>query len=135
MTLNLSFGYSFRLEGVLNRHTIPSVISPGSIELPVRFKNNSDQPIYGPIKVEVIELKPKGAILNASNGKSSVGAVFDYSSALGDLESLVPRVGEMSAGGPRGCLGDRLRPSWPSDPKIAFGLFSHLAFQEPGPAS
>jgi hypothetical protein len=29
-------------------------------------------------------------ILNASNGKTGEGATFDYSAALGDLESLEP---------------------------------------------
>jgi len=36
------------------------------------------------------ELAAHPAILNASNGKSGEGAVFDYSAALGNLESLEP---------------------------------------------
>jgi len=70
--------------------------------LPVRIKNTSKERLYPPFKVEVketvhpYEVKAgfdrtgKPEILNASNGKSGVGAQFDYSKALGDLESLDP---------------------------------------------
>ena len=69
---------------------------PGNtVELPIRLRNKSEQPIYGPIKVEVVSFEPDSnaaaRILNSSNGNSGVGAVFDYSRALGDLESLPAR--------------------------------------------
>ena len=63
----------------------------GTVELPIRLKNKSDRPIYGPIKVEVVSLlRADGSIniLNASNAKSGLGALFDYSRALGDFDSL-----------------------------------------------
>jgi hypothetical protein len=59
--------------------------------LPVRVKNNSKQPISSPIVVQVDgfgsglgELAKKLAptILNASNAKEGVSAVFDYSALL-----------------------------------------------------
>ena len=76
----------------------------GSAELPICLKNVSKAPIYGPIKVEVvsisgspkleggrvIQLPLEGMILNAENGKSGIGALFDYSSALRDLAFLPP---------------------------------------------
>jgi hypothetical protein len=77
-----------RLEVVLEPLRRPS--PAGTIELPVRLKNVSDQPIYGPITVEVTRLEPDGMLLNAANRRSGVGATFDYSRALGDLEALAP---------------------------------------------
>jgi hypothetical protein len=62
----------------------------GTVELPIRVKNNSDKPIYGPINVEVLSIRPDGALLNAANDKNGVGATIDYSRALGDFESLPP---------------------------------------------
>ena len=70
--------------------------------LPVRLKNTSKERLYPPFRVEVketvhpYEVKAgfdrtgKPEILNAVNGKNGVGAQFDYSKALGDLEALEP---------------------------------------------
>jgi len=69
--------------------------------LPVRLKNTSSETLYPPFRVEVKELahpytiKSHDAfdppvILNATNGKQGVGAVFDYSAALGDFTALEP---------------------------------------------
>jgi len=69
--------------------------------LPVRLKNVSKEALYPPFKVEIKELMHPytvksheeadvPTILNATNGKSGVGATFDYSKALHDLESLEP---------------------------------------------
>jgi len=64
------------------------------LELPVRLKNKSQQPIYGPITVEVRRLsspyKTPPDILNAENGNKGTGAVFDYTKTLGGFESLAP---------------------------------------------
>jgi len=62
----------------------------GTVELPVRLRNKSGKRIYGPLKVEVTELTPDNSLLNASNGKASVGATMDYTHALGDLDLLQP---------------------------------------------
>ncbi|HLA11364.1 MAG TPA: sialidase family protein [Pyrinomonadaceae bacterium] len=69
-------------------------VSPeGRILLPIRLKNKSDEPIYGPLKVEVVQLyqpvAPSG-ILNSTNGKTGLGAIYDYTPALGDFEFLPP---------------------------------------------
>jgi len=69
--------------------------------LPVRLKNVSKEALYPPFKVEIKELAHPysvkaheevdvPSILNAANGKTGVGATFDYSKALHDLESLEP---------------------------------------------
>ena len=71
------------------------------IVLPVRLKNDSKEALYPPFTVEVKEVahpytiksgepinEPK--FLNSANGKSGVGATFDYSKALGGLTSLAP---------------------------------------------
>jgi hypothetical protein len=69
--------------------------------LAVRLKNVSKQALYPPFSVEIKELAhpysvkaheevDTPTILNASNGKTGVGAAFDYSKALHDLESLEP---------------------------------------------
>jgi hypothetical protein len=69
--------------------------------LPVRLKNISKEALYPPFKVEIKELAHPYSvksheevdvptILNAANGKTGVGATFDYSKALHDLESLEP---------------------------------------------
>lgn len=81
--------------------TGPGSYDPATRELriPVRLKNVSDQPIRGPLQVEVKgfgtgqddrhgENAPE--ILGASNGKAGVGAVLDYSQALGDFPELEP---------------------------------------------
>ncbi len=57
--------------------------------IPMRLKNVSAETIYGPITVEVKNLA-EWTILNAKNGQGGVGAIFDYSSALGDWQSLKP---------------------------------------------
>jgi len=57
--------------------------------IPIRLKNISAETIYGPLTVEVKKLA-EWMILNAGNGKEGVGAVFDYSSALGDWQALRP---------------------------------------------
>ncbi len=71
-------------------------------EIPVRLTNVSKQAIYPPIIVEVLgfglddpeipkdedEVPP--VVLNAANGKQGEGAIFDFSDALGSLESLKP---------------------------------------------
>lgn len=69
------------------------------LSLPIRLKNISGEPIHKPISV-VVKAFGSGtgemfrekapAILNAANGKPREGAVFDYSSALRDLEALEP---------------------------------------------
>jgi hypothetical protein len=65
----------------------------------VQLKNRSDHPVYGPFQVEVtgFTLSPEDSesqtlpvIMNAANGKSGVGAVFDYRGALGTWEALPP---------------------------------------------
>lgn len=57
--------------------------------IPMRLKNISAETVYGPITVEVKKLA-EWTILNAKNGQGGVGAVFDYSSALGDWQVLKP---------------------------------------------
>jgi hypothetical protein len=69
--------------------------------IPVRLKNISKETLYPPFQVEIKELvhpfmaktheeADVPVILDASNGKQGVGAAFDYSRALGDLEALPP---------------------------------------------
>lgn len=69
--------------------------------LPVRLKNISKETLYPPFQVEVKELAHPYAvksheevdvptILNAANGKTGIGATFDYSNALHDLGALEP---------------------------------------------
>jgi len=87
----------------------PVAYDPASNELsiPVRLRNDSKEPVYAPIRVEVKEtvmpalveshaeeLASHPSIVNASNGKTGEGAVFDYSHALG--ASGVLRPGEMT---------------------------------------
>ena len=75
----------------------------GDFVFPVRLKNISDETLYGPFTVKVtsvvdpwdIRFKRTDpintpTIVDASNGKTGVGAVFDYSHALGDFTSLPP---------------------------------------------
>jgi hypothetical protein len=88
--------------------TDPIHYDPASHEfvMPLRLKNVSAQPIYGPIVASVVkfgsgageqlrEFAPE--ILNATNQKKGDGASFDYSGALGDLPMLAPgaTTGEM----------------------------------------
>ena len=71
--------------------------------LSVRLKNTSKDALYPPFQVEIKELihpyqvKSGDAdkaivpeILNSANGKRGVGATFDYSKAIHDLDSLAP---------------------------------------------
>ncbi|HEY2322049.1 MAG TPA: sialidase family protein [Thermoanaerobaculia bacterium] len=74
--------------------------APNELAIPFRIRNDGDAPISGPITVEVLGFGdgPNGdmnresipAILNAPNGKSGAGAVFDYSESLSDLCGLPP---------------------------------------------
>jgi hypothetical protein len=70
-------------------------------EIPIRLKNVSKQSIYPPITVEILGFDlddpdiakypyPPTTVVNAPNGKPGQGALFDFSSALGNLESLEP---------------------------------------------
>jgi hypothetical protein len=71
------------------------------VRMPVRLKNVSKETLYPPFVVEVKEVahpytiksgEPINApkFLNSANGKTGVGATFDYSKALGGLEALEP---------------------------------------------
>lgn len=75
---------------------------------PIRLQNVSDESLYPPLTVEVVAvgwrqdledlpeerrkwaLEGIASILNADNGETGAGAVFEYTEALGDLESLEP---------------------------------------------
>lgn len=70
-----------------------------TVEMPVRLKNVSTAPIYRPITIEIVKFgsglgdedkEQASSIMNASNSKTGVGATFDYSGALRDLEALEP---------------------------------------------
>jgi hypothetical protein len=78
-------------------------LQTGVLTLPVRLRNISSQPIYGPLKVKVKgflneemkkyqpDLEPNiPEILNSANGLRGAGAVFDYAAALRDFEMLDP---------------------------------------------
>jgi hypothetical protein len=71
--------------------------------VPIRLKNTSTETLRGPFTVEVKGtespwMKENGEeefvspveILNAPNGKSGEGAVFDYTAAMRDFEELAP---------------------------------------------
>ena len=71
------------------------------VVLPVRLKNVSKETLYPPFTVEVKEVahpytiksgEPINAptLSNSANGKSGVGATFDYSKALSGLQALEP---------------------------------------------
>jgi hypothetical protein len=75
----------------------------GVLTLPVRLRNISREPVYGPLKVTVKgfldekmkkyqpDLEPNiPEILNSSNGLRGAGAVFDYAASLRDFEALDP---------------------------------------------
>ncbi|HEY7114356.1 MAG TPA: sialidase family protein [Thermoanaerobaculia bacterium] len=70
-------------------------------EIPIRLSNVSKEPIYPPLTLEVMGFDlddpdifkypyPPIDVVNSPNGKRGEGAVFDFSSALGNLESLAP---------------------------------------------
>jgi hypothetical protein len=69
-----------------------SLAENGTVEVPIRFRNTSNRPIYGPLEVEVERIEPNGTepILNSANGKKGIGASVDYSRALGDFPALEP---------------------------------------------
>ncbi|MGH3428920.1 MAG: sialidase family protein [Terriglobales bacterium] len=94
--------------------------------VPIRLKNISDETLYPPFRVEIKEFaypfmikahEPIDAptVLNSSNGKDGVGAVFDYSKALGDLQSLSP-------GAVTDALPWRLRTTSPVKTQIHLGV-------------
>jgi len=75
------------------------------LEIPVRLKNVSTQPIYAPIRVEVVgygfpeyendDDKKRNAenaptLLNTSNGKGKEGAVVEMGQAIAGADSLQP---------------------------------------------
>jgi hypothetical protein len=74
----------------------------GEVFLAARLKNTSKEKLYPPFRVEVKEtvhpweVKAKldrtgqPQIVNASNGKTGVGAVFDYSDAVRGSDALEP---------------------------------------------
>jgi hypothetical protein len=69
----------------------------GEMLMPIRLKNISGRTIYKPITIRVKGFEPADGpkqswplILNSTNGKQQQGAVFDYSSALRDLDGLEP---------------------------------------------
>ncbi|MGH9368401.1 MAG: sialidase family protein [Thermoanaerobaculia bacterium] len=81
----------------------PSRYDEGSkeAEIPIRLTNVSKQPIYPPITLEILGFDlddpdifkypyPPVYVVNSPNGKRGEGALFDFSSALGNLESLSP---------------------------------------------
>lgn len=69
------------------------------VALPVGIRNSTKQTIFPPVRVEVVEFgSGKGnvdrefapQVLNASNGKTGIGAWFDFSPALGTRQRLEP---------------------------------------------
>ena len=75
------------------------------LEIPVRIRNTTTQPIHPPIRLEVLgygfpafeseEDKKRGAenaptALNSSNGKAKEGAVFDLSGTIAGADTLEP---------------------------------------------
>lgn len=73
----------------------------GVAELPVRLRNRSPRRIFAPLSVEVSgfgsgqvgekrDAENAPAVLNASNGKSGDGAMFDYSTTIGGFDALEP---------------------------------------------
>jgi hypothetical protein len=81
----------------------PLSVNPAvnEIDVPVRLQNLSRHAIYGPVSVKFLGLQnaifkqmgrsaPQAEILNASNGESGSGAVFDYGNTLGSFGALPP---------------------------------------------
>lgn len=77
-----------------------------TVEIPVRLKNTSARPIYPPVTMEIVafycgmterdeDKKTAPTVLNATNGKAGVGAVFSFDGGLRGAESLAP--GALSA--------------------------------------
>jgi len=70
-------------------------LTPADVtELPIRLRNKSGRSIYGPIKIEVESYTSPydtpSDILNSNNGKTGVGAAFDYTKAISGFGSLAP---------------------------------------------
>ena len=74
-----------------------------TLELPILIKNTSKESVYGPLRLEIpmiggvfewedaqADKKVAPEILNASNAKSSAGAQFDFTPALGNDGVLRP---------------------------------------------
>ena len=70
-------------------------------EIPIRLRNTSKEPIYPPITVEVLGFGlndptiaqypyPPMWVIDPATGKPGETATFDFSGALGNLESLAP---------------------------------------------
>jgi hypothetical protein len=80
----------------------------GEMELRIRLKNSSRDTIFGPLQIEVKgfggprgyynadEMSKAPTILNATNGKNGVGAIFDFTKALG-TDGFLPPGGQTSA--------------------------------------
>jgi len=75
-------------------------------EIPVRLRNVSNEPIYPPLTLEITGFgfndpdvpkddSPAPTVVNAANGKTGVGAVFDFAGALGNQAVLEP--GELTS--------------------------------------
>ncbi len=72
----------------------------GEAVLPVRLRNATQDTLWGPFTVQVVTAGPTGTgstsvaaqatILNAPNGETGAGALFDYAEALGDFTFLPP---------------------------------------------
>ena len=75
------------------------------LEYPVRLKNISKDPIYPPIRLEILafgfedfqneeqkqdDAKNAPTIVNSINGKTGAGAAIEFGGALGNLEALEP---------------------------------------------
>jgi hypothetical protein len=67
------------------------------VEIPIRLKNISDGPIFGPIVATVSSFGSgegeedrvnSPEILNAGNSRKGIGATFDFTAVLGDTKSL-----------------------------------------------
>jgi hypothetical protein len=68
--------------------------------MPMRLRNLSPDTVFGPITVRVKAItfrqgyKPKApptwTVVNAKNGVTGIGAVFDYTAALGEFQMLPP---------------------------------------------
>jgi hypothetical protein len=73
--------------------------SASELHIPVRLRNVSARTVRGPVRVAIESfgsglgdayLDHTPDVVNAANGKRGAGAVFDFSSALGDSGSLAP---------------------------------------------
>ncbi len=72
----------------------------GDYVLPIRLKNISQETILGPITARLLQFQDPGVrkyrpvefitVMNATNQKRGVGAVIDYTKALGASQELLP---------------------------------------------